>query len=375
VKFDKQKEIELALIAQQISGLTLKVQAELLAITSTYTELFVGDFDAYSLPEKTAICHFREQYEKTNWQSFVSDTFDILDRTNARVIPITSEQYPPQLLHISSAPPVLYIRGSIDNLHLPQIAVVGSRKMTKGGQRNAHDFSRFLANSGFVITSGLALGIDGAAHTGAMEAHSGTTIGVVATGIDKIYPKQHRYLAEKIIASGGSLVSEFRPATDPLPRHFPQRNRLISGLSVGVLVVEAAIKSGSLITARTALEQNREVFSVPGSIHSPQSKGCHWLLKQGATLVEEAEDIITQLAGSLAGLEQALSQGKMSHKVGMDFDQDERVLLDIMGFDLIDLDTLIEGSKWSVKKLTQMLICLELRGAIDSQNGHYQRRV
>ena len=224
-----------------------------------------------------------------------------LSGVGAQIIPITSLDYPQQLKQISSAPPLLYSLGQTDNLHLPQIAIVGSRRMTRGGENNALQWSRFLANSGFTITSGLALGVDGCAHRGALEATNGKTVAVMATGIDSIYPQRHRQLAEQILDSGGTLVTEFHPNEKPLPTHFPRRNRIISGLSLGVLVVEAAVKSGSLITARYALEQNREVFAIPGSIHNPQSRGCHLLIKEGAQLVESGDDIIAELGGAMAG--------------------------------------------------------------------------
>ena len=209
----------------------------------------------------------------------------------------------------------------------------------------------------------------------ALQASSGGTIAVMATGIDKIYPKQHRLLAEQIVDSGGCLVTEFQPGTEPFAQHFPQRNRIISGLSLGVLVVEAAVKSGSLITARTALEQNREVFAIPGSIHNAQSKGCHLLIKQGATLVEQAADIVTELAGALAGLRENLHAENIASTPTFDFDEDQRVLLDIIGFDPIDLDTLSRASSWPAEKLSQTLVRLELCHAIDNNNGYYQRLV
>jgi|TARA_B110000908_G_scaffold164836_1_gene213407 DNA processing protein len=258
---------------------------------------------------------------------------------------------------------------------MPQIAIVGSRKMTRVGEQNALNWGRFLANSGFTVTSGLARGIDGAAHQGALQASGGATIAVMATGIDKIYPKQHQFLADQIVDSGGCLVTEFEPGTEPFPQHFPQRNRIISGLSLGVLVIEAAMKSGSLITARTALEQNREVFAIPGSIHNPQSKGCHSLIKQGATLVEEAADIVGELGSALGSLKESLKSKNPEAKSVLDFDQDQRELLELIGFDSIDLDTLIRLSQWPAVRLSQVLVSLELCSAIDNDNGFYQRLI
>ena len=208
--------------------------------------------------------------------------------------------YPLLLKSIIKPPPLIFVKGNINTLALPQIAIVGSRKITVSGEKTTLSFAKGLTQSGFTVTSGLALGVDASAHQGALNAN-GKTIAVMATGIDAIYPKKHQYLAEQIIDNDGALVTEFFPHSSPRAHHFPQRNRIISGLSCGLLVVEAALKSGSLISAKYAIEQNRDVFAVPGSIHSPVSKGCHMLIKNGAKLVETAEDIVEEL-GSLLGL-------------------------------------------------------------------------
>ena len=360
-------ELEFALIAQQIKSLTLSVQAQMLGYSETYANLFIGPIILFPDSMREQISLIRKKYHAPDWNDFLQQHKETLDRINASAIPRTSKEYPLLLKQTSRPPSILYVRGSTELLHMPQIAIVGSRRMTRVGQQNALSWSRFLANSGFTVTSGLALGVDGSAHQGALQASSGGTIAVMATGIDKIYPKQHRLLAEQIVDSGGCLVTEFEPGTEPLAQHFPQRNRIISGLSLGVLVVEAAVKSGSLITARTALEQNREFFAIPGSIHNAQSKGYHLLINQGATLVEQAANIVTELAGALAGLIENL------HAV--DFDEDQRLLLDIIGFDPVDLDTLSRASMWPAEKLSQTLVRLELCHAIDNNNGYYQRLV
>ena len=220
-------------------------------------------------------------------------------------------QYPALLAQIHRPPPVLFLKGDASLLHTIQLAIVGSRNPTPGGIENARAFARNLAATGLTITSGLAAGIDGAAHQGALDVlpgssdmnRGGRTIAVAATGLDRIYPSRHHDLAHKI-AEHGLLVSEFPVGTGPLQANFPRRNRLISGLSVGTLVVEAARRSGSLITARYAMEQGREVFAIPGSIHSPQSRGCHWLIRQGAKLVETAEDIAEEILPILPVLQQ-----------------------------------------------------------------------
>ena len=221
----------------------------------------------------------------------------------ARVLGRETDDYPPLLKQIHQSPPVIYVLGDSAALHLPQLAMVGSRKPTAGGESNAAVLASELCRGGLSITSGLALGVDASAHRGALQeasSHfSGRTIGVMATGLDRVYPTRHRQLAQDIIDAGGALVTEFPLGTQPRASHFPQRNRLISGLSMGTLVIEAALKSGSLITARYSLEHNREVFAVPGSIRNPLTAGCHHLLKQGATLVETAEDVVQQLGASL----------------------------------------------------------------------------
>jgi DNA processing protein len=207
--------------------------------------------------------------------------------------------YPPLLREIPDPPVMLYVMGDRRVLARPQLAIVGSRNPTPVGRENARAFAKSLAEAGLVITSGMALGIDGAAHRGALEA-GGQTIAVAGTGLDRVYPPRHRDLAHDI-ARHGALVSEFPLGTPPRPENFPVRNRLISGLSLGTLVVEAALQSRALITARLATEQGREVLAIPGSIHSPQSRGCHALIRQGAKLVETARDILEEL-GPLASV-------------------------------------------------------------------------
>lgn len=368
-------EIEFVMIAQRIKVLSLGVQAQMLGFSGTYTDLFTGPPELFPEGMADQAKLIRGSYHAQNWDDFLHKTQEALDRVGAIAIPLTSSQYPAQLKQISRAPPILYVRGSIEQLHMPQIAIVGSRKMTRVGQQNALGWSRFLANSGFTVTSGLARGVDGTAHQGALQASNGGTIAVMATGIDKIYPQQHQFLAEQIVDSGGCLVTEFEPGTEPFPQHFPQRNRIISGLSLGVLVIEAAVKSGSLITARTALEQNREVFAISGSIHNPQSKGCHSLIKQGATLVEEAADIVVELASGLDRLKESLTPENPESKPVSGFDADQQELLELIGFDPVDLDSLSRLSQWPAARLAQALVSLELCSAIDNDNGFYQRLI
>ncbi|MEZ5530621.1 MAG: DNA-processing protein DprA [Porticoccaceae bacterium] len=279
---------------------------------------------------------------------------------------LLDKDYPPLLKEIAGAPPLLFVRGDPLLLSLPQLAMVGSRSASPQGIRTAEQFAGALAAHGFAITSGLALGIDAAAHRGALL--SGKTVAVLGTGVDVVYPRQHRQLYQQIVDQGGAIVSEFPPGTAPLPSHFPRRNRLISGLSLGVLVVEAALRSGSLITARYALEQGREVFAIPGSIHNPLSKGNHQLLKEGAALVESAADIVVQLGGMLGYLAEEISpETSLGTETG-------NILWDALGFDSVDMDTLVERTGLSVKDVTHMLMLLELDGKVVSINGCYQRQ-
>lgn len=217
--------------------------------------------------------------------------------------------------------------------------------MTAGGDANASQWAKYLGEAGLTITSGLAIDVDGAAHRGALQGlpAAGKTIAVMATGIEQVYPYHHRQLAEQILQADGALITEFAPGSKPLPAYFPQRNLIISGLSLGVLVVEAAVKSGSLINARLAMEQDREVSALPGSIHNPQSRGCHALIKQGAQLVETAADIIHELREPLAGLSDAMPplpsiQSSPSTKTRVDLDANEASLLNELGVEPIARD-------------------------------------
>ncbi len=223
-----------------------------------------------------------------------------LETTNkTQILTLFSPDYPKQLLNIYDPPPLLFTRGDVSLLSEPQLAIVGSRSPSYEGSENAFSFAKYLAQSGVVITSGMALGIDGNAHSGALDVEFGRTIAVAGTGLNRIYPAKHKDLAHKIIEKG-IIISELPIDTPVRAQAFPRRNRIISGLSLGTLVVEASIKSGSLITAQFAIEHNREVFAIPGSIHNPQSKGCNHLIKKGAKLVETGADIFTELKPQLA---------------------------------------------------------------------------
>lgn len=290
--------------------------------------------------------------------------------------------YPRLLREIPRPPPLLFVRGDPTCLSLPQLAIVGSRSPSGGGIENAERFAYYMAERGFAITSGLALGIDAAAHRGALRA-SGKTIAVMGTGIDLIYPSRHRQLAQDIIDSGGALVSEFPLGTSSHASNFPQRNRIISGLSGGTLVVEAAVQSGSLITASYALQHDREVFAIPGSIHNPLARGCHQLIRQGATLVETAQDIVDQLAGLLSYKRQEAKSAKtlqsgLFEESASATDEpvlcaEEQSLLQALGYDPLSVDLLAERTGLDVGNLSAQLIGLEIKGLIQQIGACYQR--
>lgn len=289
--------------------------------------------------------------------------------------------YPRLLREIPKPPPLLFVRGDPTCLSLPQVAVVGSRNPTAGGSENAERFARYLAECGFAITSGLALGIDAAAHQGALNA-GGKTIAVMGTGIDLIYPSRHRGLAQAILHSGGALVSEFPLGVNSQAANFPQRNRIISGLSGGTLVVEAAVQSGSLITASYALQHDREVFAIPGSIHNPLARGCHQLIRQGATLVETAQDIVDQLAGLISYKRQEVGRAfstlplfdaPQTDAVAPVLDANEEALLEALGFDPLPLDLLVERTGADIGSLSAGLITLEIKGLVQQIGACYQR--
>ena len=288
-----------------------------------------------------------------------------LENESNHLLTLADEDYPPQLLEIADPPPTLYLKGRRELLGRPGLAVVGSRNATPSGLLNAEAFARNLSEAGFTIISGMALGIDAAAHRGGL-AGGGSSIAVVGTGLDLVYPARNKALAHDL-AERGLIVSEFALGTPALAKNFPRRNRIISGLSRGVLVVEAALASGSLITARQAGEHGREVFAIPGSIHSPFSKGCHQLIKQGAKLVDDANDILTEL--QWGGVKPIAAVATVD---GDEAESDP--VLAAMGFDPVSTDALLERVKTPTDQLIARLTELELDGAIASMpGGKYQR--
>lgn len=289
-------------------------------------------------------------------------------QSNHHILTFADTHYPALLREIPDPPPVLFVRGEVTGLNRPQLAVVGSRNPTPGGRENAHAFAHHMAQAGLAITSGLAVGIDSAAHEGALDG-GGFTLAAAGTGPDQVYPARNRALAERIAAQG-AIVSELPPGTPPRPEHFPRRNRIISGLSRGTLVVEAAVNSGSLITARLAMEQNREVFAIPGSIHNPLARGCHALIRQGAKLVENAQDIWDELGqmDALGACLPPLSPPSSLEHVAQaslgEGDRDGRALLSALGEDATSVDTLIERSGLTAERVCSILLVFELHGVV-----------
>jgi len=291
------------------------------------------------------------------------------DHAGIAVIGYGTPAYPPLLAECPSAPLALYVRGDSAALLSVQIAMVGTRHPTVSGRRTAGEFAAAFARAGLTITSGLALGIDAASHAGAMSC--GRTIAVLGTGLDDCYPPENRGLAERLVAAGGALVSEFPPGTAPHKGNFPRRNRLISGLALGTLVVEAARRSGSLITARLAGTQGREVFAIPGSIHSPQSHGCHELIRQGARLVESAPEVLQELAIPYGKqIVMPVPEGAaVTDSAAPPLDNDQKILLDALGFEPTSIDALVDRTGLPSQSLASMLLILELEGRVGLHPG------
>lgn len=319
------------------------------------------------------------------------------------LIGIGDPRYPALLARAPDAPVAVFVEGSIERLALPSIAIVGSRGATKLGSDFASALASAFSAAGLTVVSGLALGIDTSAHLGALVG-PGSTAAVLATGLDRMYPAQNLALAQRIVAEGGTLISEMPLGTAPLPALFPQRNRIISGLSLGVVVVEASVQSGSLVTARFAGEQGREVFAVPGSIHNPMARGCHQLIRQGAKLVESAADVFSELAPMIQGDMFALALPRQlatretrqspngtsavkrsarakpsaanSAEIGASIEPETQRFLDQMGYDPVNIDRLVDLTGLGIAQLSGLLLGLELEGFIDKLSGaRYQRRV
>ena len=377
-----------ALILQALPGIGAVALSKLYQQFGSFTKALQAQTQSLPPAYRKGLSAYHQQ--TAHFESLAQAVLDECLENDIDILLISSPDYPKLLREIDTAPTILFVKGDKARLNLPQIAIVGSRQHSVAGQQNARAFAQHLSNQGFTITSGLALGIDGAAHHGALE--TGNTIAVLGTGVNVIYPRRHQTLYGDILAKGGTLVSEYPPNTPARPGNFPQRNRIISGLSLGVLVVEAALRSGSLITARLAMEQNREVFAIPGSIHNPSAKGCHHLIRQGATLVETADDIIEEIGGLLAykteesnaiELNPTKSNSNTLEKTDQGVNNQgandqgvndqENAILHALGFDPTDLDTLIQRTQLPAATLSGLLINLELKGCVEQSAGIYKR--
>ena len=304
-----------------------------------------------------------EALDSTRVRELAARALDWAAADQHHIVTLADDTYPRALLETSDPPAVLYVHGRLELLRAPALAVVGSRNATAQGESNAWQFAKALSEAGLTIVSGLALGIDAAAHRGGL-AGPGSTVAVLGTGIDVVYPTRNAELAAQI-AENGALISEFPLGTPAIAHNFPRRNRLISGLARGCLVVEAALPSGSLITARLAADQGRDVYAIPGSIHSPLSKGCHALIKSGAKLVESADDVLSELGGLRPSGAADTSVAPAVADTG---------LLAVMGHDPVDVDSLCTRAGLTAEQVAAELLRLELAGRVTAlPGGLYQR--
>ncbi|GGC96585.1 DNA-processing protein DprA [Undibacterium terreum] len=349
---------------EQTPGVGQETARKLLAAFGLPQQILAAGFPALRsiVPDRIALPLSQPPSEQILSQ--IARTLEWCDQPGNAALTLADAGYPPSLLNIPDPPVILYVKGRLDLLQAPSIAVVGSRNATAQGIDNAEKFSESLSRAGWTIVSGMAAGIDAAAHQGGLRG-PGSTVAVIGTGADIVYPARNRALAH-LIADGGCIVSEYPLGMPAIAANFPRRNRIISGLAKGVLVVEAAAQSGSLITARMAAEQGRDVFAIPGSIHSPLAKGCHLLIKQGAKLVESAQDILDELMMGPAqpSLQASLAEAGADHP-----------LLSAMGYDPVHIDTLALRTGHDVAELHGQLLTLELDGSIEQLPGANYRRV
>ncbi|WP_062119526.1 DNA-processing protein DprA [Collimonas pratensis] len=370
---------------EQTAGVGAETARRLLAAFGLPASIFSTSFSALHkvVPERIAHALLAAPSDAT--LALIERTLEWLQQAGNRLLTLADAGYPQALLDISDPPLMLYVKGRAELLARPALAVVGSRNATAQGIANAERFAEILSQRGLTVISGLALGIDAAAHQGALrgaagKAEAGSTIAVIGTGADIVYPARNRGLAHQI-AEAGCIVSEYPLGMPGIAANFPRRNRIVSGLARGVLVVEAAAQSGSLITARMAAEQGRDVFAIPGSIHSPLAKGCHQLIKQGAKLVESAQDILEELrtfhtpaqANSEAGSADDETQAAVEAPV--EATDDDQKLLRQLGYDPVSFDVLAARCSSDAASLNGRLLALELAGLIEVLPGGLYRRL
>ncbi|MBS7328465.1 MAG: DNA-processing protein DprA [Oxalobacter sp.] len=349
-------------------GIGIRTAHKLLTAFGMPQDIFSASYNALrkAVPEKLA-----EQLHapaSDDIKALSDKTLSWLSEQGNRLLTLADSRYPKKLLQIPDPPLMLYVKGRLDLLSADAIAIVGSRNATAQGCLDAENFANALGDTGLTTISGLALGIDAAAHRGGLKSQ-GSTIAVIGTGADIVYPARNHALAHQI-ADEGCIISEFPLGTSPIPSNFPRRNRIISGLADGILVVEAAAQSGSLITAKLALEQGRDVFAIPGSIHSPLSRGCHALIRQGAKLVETAEDILSELKRQVPVIGDTASEASKTEGLSL-----VSPLLADMGFDPVDMDTLCQRHGMDAATLSAELLNLELMGQVESLPGGFYRRL
>ena len=353
---------------EQTAGVGSETARKLLAVFGLPENIFQASFSALSAVVSVRIAKALLQPVSAEVEAQIARTQLWCQQANNQVLTLADPAYPPALLNIADPPILLYIKGRAQLLSAATIAVVGSRNATAQGLSHAEKFSEVLSHAGLTISSGLAAGIDAAAHQGGLRG-IGSTVAVIGTGADIVYPARNRALAH-LIANGGCIVSEYPLGMPAIASNFPRRNRIISGLAKGVLVIEAAAQSGSLITARMAAEQGRDVFAIPGSIHSPLSKGCHQLIKQGAKLVDSAQDILDELG--LFANQAPSGQGDV-RMVSAPLSTD--TLLMAVGYDPVHIEVLAERTGYDMGMLNAQLLERELDGLIESLHGGMYRRL
>lgn len=358
------------LALRNIPGLGTRAIKQLHDLAGTIVSIF--GLSATALTHAGVSSRLADQILKPDWTR-VDQQVAWLEQSDCTVVTFSDPGYPALLREIPDPPSLLFVSGDPQLLARPQLGIVGSRNPSPAGREFASDFAVRLARYGCVITSGLATGIDAAAHEGALNA-GGQTIAVLGCGPDRIYPRRHQALAARIRESG-AVVTEFAPGMPPLAANFPRRNRIISGLSLGILVVEAALRSGSLITARCAAEQGREVFAIPGSIRNPLARGCHALLRQGAKLVETVDDILEECGPLLVYAGDHLPSSDDAVRPAGDMEPGYQELLAVMDDAPVTVDILVERSGLTADAVSSMLLLLELRGFIASQPGGMYTRL
>lgn len=352
----------------QTTGVGLDKARKLLSVFGLPSHIFKADFSALSqvVPERVAMTLTKDVTDEIVAQ--IERTRLWCENPNNYVLTLADEAYPKALLEIADPPILIYVKGRVELLSTPSVAVVGSRNATAQGIANAEKFSEALSHAGLTISSGMAAGIDAAAHQGGLRG-PGSTVAVIGTGADIVYPARNRGLAH-LIADNGCIVSEYPLGMPAIAGNFPRRNRIISGLAKGVLVIEAAAKSGSLITARMAAEQGRDVFAIPGSIHSPLSKGCHQLIKQGAKLVDSAQDILEELCINSYIASTESPDAELNSEP-----ESEDWLLTALGYDPVHIDILVERTGCDIGSLTGQLLQRELEGKLENLSGGMVKRM